>query len=104
MLGRAVKWQRVLRSVLGYESQRSPYAEGNKHLYSDGFSNCMLLNAGEEKMYTVVLPGRDKVQRGLLSCFPRAALRDVFILLSCLHSPCTETARALGSSFYWLLV
>lgn len=55
-------------------------------------------------MFTVVLLGRDKVQGGLLSCFLKAVLRDVFIVLSCLHSPCTETARALHSSFLPLLV
>lgn len=57
-------------------------------------SQALLLKAGEENVFTVVFPGRDKGQGGLLSCFLRTAFRDVFIGLFCLFF-CMETVRAL---------
>lgn len=61
-------------------------------------SQALLLNAGEEKVFTVVFPGRNKLQGGLLSCYLEAALRDVFIGLFCLFSTCTEAERSVLSS------
>lgn len=51
-------------------------------------SQALLLNAGEEEVFTVVYPGSGKVQGGLSSSILQAALRDVFIGLSCLLFAC----------------
>lgn len=41
-------------------------------------------------MFTVVLPGRDKVQGALSSCFLKAVLRDGFGLFACSLSLCRD--------------